>query len=221
MAFFPSVFDSKTPAIVHDKKSPNTLVSTIRAGVIGLSMLIINPTLLYAQDKTMDLSQRITDLPQHISDLQIQKVKVILVDPGSYFRAPLNEDTLGKAGCIYSTRDPFVVINLKSILKRNEVTAVADFVLRSDLGWEYPFLLRNGIYLTLIDGTVVKLFFDDGDSRQNVVSGIFKHPLNFKNTSFTALNSLPQDIRKWASAFAVLDAKSPDKVATCGAAIHP
>ncbi|WP_295748386.1 hypothetical protein [Undibacterium sp.] len=213
MAFFSSVFNRKTPAIVHDKKFLNTLATTIRAGVIGLTMLTINPTLLYAQDKKMDLSQQ-------ISSLQVQLATVVLVPEMWSFYAPLNEASLLESGCIYNARDPLIIAGLKDILIRSELKVVTDFVVKPEISWGYPFDLRNGIFLTLTDGTVVKFLFGYGDNSQNAVQGILKNPLAFKSTSFSALNSLPQDMRKWAPKFAVLDAQNPDMVANCLAAIH-
>lgn len=169
-------------------------------------MLVICPISICAERQPMEISS-------HIAGLDIQQATVILVPPSWLSYARLNEETLRKIGCVYNTSDKKFITDLKSILERNDI--------KTAIGSHASFELRNGIFLTLADGTTVKWLFGQKYSGQSTVPGTFNHLPAYKDLSFTAADSLPKDLTNWALEANILDVQNAETRANCAREMHP
>ena len=151
---------------------------TVRLALCSI-LLLVGTSYAEEKDKTMELFQQINSLQT------TQIATVFLVPPDVSFRVQLNENLLRKWGCTYTTRDHSSIASLVGILERADVK-VAENETR-------PFDTRQGIFLTLADGTQVKLLLGQNFNGLSTVRGAFN------NTYVTAAASPPQDLSLWAT----------------------
>jgi len=170
--------------------------AAMRAASICAALMTIAPPTLHAEE-----AQSISNLSQHISDLPIKWVTVVLAKPSQQTYPPSYPVKPLVDGCVYVTNEKDLIASLQAIFKRNNITVAPDFAPGPNIIWPYPFLPRNSISLTLADQSVVNLKYDDGDIGRHLsaVNGIFIQSPHFKDTSFAASKSLAEDVRQWAA----------------------
>jgi len=117
----------------------------------------------------------------------VKAVRLILVDPYNWaFVTALDESSLNKAGCNYTTQDQKLISDMVDILRSANIKAAH--------GEELPKIWEpcEGIYILLANGTEVRFLFD-ARGAQEKIRGKFNEDL------ITADLSLPESLYKWAS----------------------
>ncbi|WP_156480118.1 hypothetical protein [Collimonas pratensis] len=189
------------------------VLATLILGCGLFSMQVFGQEISVSPDKLKESGGGTMDLPSYLASLQsIQEVTVSLAPSSWFFYGRLDENTLRKLGCSYSTRDPSLIAHFQDVLKKNEVKA--------SVNNESQFDVRNGIFLTLTDGTIVKILFGQKFSGLNTVQGTFNHSSANVDTSITAIDSLPKDLIQWALETGAPSAKNFDTKLNCLRTIH-
>jgi hypothetical protein len=189
------------------------LLATLTLGSALFSIQTFGQDTGVSSDKLKNSGDRTMDVSSYLASLQsIQEATVSLAPSSWLFYGRLDENTLRKLGCSYSTRDPSMIAHLQDILKQNEVKAAVNK--------ESQFDARNGIFLTLSDGTIIKILFGQQFSELNTVQGTFNHSSTNVSLSVTAIDSLPQDLVKWALETGAPSAQNFETRLNCLRTIH-
>lgn len=189
------------------------LLAAITLGCALFSLQTFGQNISISPDKLKDSGDRTMNVSSPLTGLQsIQEATVSLAPSSWLFYGRLDGNTLRKLGCSYSTRDPSMIAHLQDILKQNEVKDVTNK--------ESQFDVRNGIFLTLADGTFIKILFGQQFAGLNTVQGMFNHSSTSVNLSVTALDSLPQDLAKWALETGAPSAQNFETRLNCLRTIH-
>ncbi|WP_211444690.1 hypothetical protein [Collimonas humicola] len=189
------------------------LLATLTLGCVLFSMQTFGQNISASTDKLKDSEDQTTDLSSRLASLRsIQEATVSLAPSSWLFYGRLDENKLRKLGCSYSTRDPSMIAHLQNILKKNEVKAT--------INKESQFDARNGIFLILADGTIIKILFGQQFSGLNTVQGTFNHSSTNVNLSVAAIDSLPQDLVNWAVETGAPSAKNFETRLNCLRTIH-
>lgn len=152
-----------------------------------------------ASTKALD----VVDVSQHTSANFIQQIKdintaqsatVILVPPNWAFRITLTELALKKGGCRFSTNDRSNIISLLNLLNQMDIKKAMHVA----SSWEPE--PREGIYLTLANGSEVKFLFGQRFADHDTVRGIFSDSSANPAQYITAHESFPQKLLEWAAA---------------------
>jgi len=189
------------------------VLATIMLGCALFSMQIFGQDISASPDKLKGSEDRTMDLSSHLASLQsIQEATVSLAPSSWLLYGRLDEKTLRKLGCSYSTRDPSMIARLQDILKQSEIKAAANK--------ESKFDVRNGIFLTLADGTIIKILFGQQFSGLNTVQGTFNRSSTNVNLFVTAIDSLPNDLIQWALETGAPSAQNFETRLNCLRTIH-
>lgn len=132
----------------------------------------------------------IQQLDQQLDFLRSVKFARLVVDV-PYSESPflLTESDLKKRGCSYSTQDVKLIANIVHILKTANITANA----HGTNAWS----VRDGVYLTLRNGTEIKLLLAQYYRNRDVVVG------SLNGVTVTANSSLPKDLFQWAASVGI------------------
>ncbi len=117
---------------------------------------------------------------------------VILMPTGVSFNHMMGEDTLISLGCTFDTSNTSRISSLIKILKNANIrnaNHTDDFL---------EFEPREGIYLTLDNGTFVKFLFGRAYTDGDHVTGTFSHMPLIKRQFVTGKQSLLHDLFDWA-----------------------
>ena len=116
---------------------------------------------------------------------------VFLVPPMALFRDALDEGRMQAASCRYVTADPAAVRALADLLRSADLVD-APVYQRPDI--------REGVYLTLDDGTQLKLLLQDNLGGRSPVTGVAEVTVGgeIRSTAVVARPTLAANVRGWA-----------------------
>ncbi len=120
---------------------------------------------------------------------------VLLVPPMTVYRSNVTENRLESVACRYATSDPTAVRALVGLFRNADVSV--DRV--------YQTLdLREGVYLTMADGSLLKFFLQDNFGGTLPVKGLAETSASgtVQSMTITAKRTLAMDLRAWATKFA-------------------
>lgn len=117
---------------------------------------------------------------------------VYLVPPMALFRMALDEPQMQSASCRYTTAAPVAIRALVGLLRASDISG-NEVYQRPDL--------REGIYLTLADGTQLKLLLQDNFGGKLPVRGVAETSTggDLQTVSVTARSTLATAVRVWAA----------------------
>ncbi len=132
------------------------------------------------------------DLPTLIGSTDTaSSATVYLVPPMAVFTTTLDEGHMQLSACRYTTSDPASVRALVALLAGAGVAGTPLYQ-RPDV--------REGVYLTLTDGSQLKFLLQDNNGSRLPVIGVAENSTSGSSTrvSVTARRDLALDLRKWA-----------------------
>ncbi|MEO8935325.1 MAG: hypothetical protein ABI277_15345 [Burkholderiaceae bacterium] len=117
---------------------------------------------------------------------------VYLVPPMALFRMALDEPRMQSASCRYTTTDPAAIRALVGLLRASDISG-NEVYQRPDV--------REGIYLTLADGTQFKLLLQDNFGGKLPVRGVAEtsNGGDLHTVSVTTKSTLATAVREWAA----------------------
>ena len=120
---------------------------------------------------------------------------VLLVPPMTLYRSNVTENRLESVACRYATADPAAVRALVALFRNADVSV--DRVYQS-------LDLREGVYLTMGDGSLLKFFLQDNFGGTLPVRGLAETSSSgtVQSMTITAKRTLAADLRAWAAKFA-------------------
>lgn len=130
---------------------------------------------------------------------------VLLVPPMTLYRTRIDEGRLENAGCRYATSDPVAIRALVGLFRNADVSV--DRV--------YQTLdLREGVYLTMDDGSLLKFFLQDNMGGNLPVKGVAETSASgsVRSMTITGRRTLAVDLRTWAAKFVAAGNGTCDRV---------
>lgn len=155
--------------------------SALRASLVGACLLASAST------------AHALDLPAALGQIDgATSATLYLVPPMAIFGTSLDEARMQAASCRYATSDRTAIAALTRLIAAGGVTGSAVYQ-RPDM--------REGVYLTLADGAVLKIFLQDNNGGGLPVGGIAEQANggNLQRVAITASKTLSADLRRWAT----------------------
>ncbi len=117
---------------------------------------------------------------------------VLLVPSMALYRNRIDEGRLESAGCRYATSDPAAIHALVGLFKGADISVDAVYQALD---------LREGVYLTLSDGSLLKFFLQDNFGGRLPVKGQAETSAagEVHSMTVTARQTLAADLRTWAA----------------------
>jgi hypothetical protein len=121
-------------------------------------------------------------------------VTVYLVPPMMLYRAALDEARMQEQSCRYATSEPAGIRAVVKLLKAANVETSAVY---------QSLDLREGVYLTMADGSQSTFVFQDNHGGRTPVLGVAGSSGGgiFQTTAVIANQNLSEDLREWAVQF--------------------
>ena len=119
---------------------------------------------------------------------------MLLVPPMSIYRDGLTEVSLHHEGCRHETSDAKAVGALVALLESSKIATVPVF--------QQPDV-REGVYLSLADGSRLAFFFADNNGGRLPVQGIVEtsNAGILQSSAVTAAPTLSTDLRQWSATY--------------------
>ncbi len=120
------------------------------------------------------------------------RATVFLVPPMALFRNALDERGMQAASCRYVTADPAALRALVGLVRTAYMVGTPVYQ-RPDI--------REGVYLTLDDGSLLKLLIQDNLGGRSPVAGIAEVDVggDLRSTAVVARQTLASNLRGWAA----------------------
>ncbi len=134
------------------------------------------------------------DLPALIGQADTAtQVSVALVPSMMRFRIVLDENAMRRFACRFDSVDPAAIHALVALFEKAGL-AVQPMYQKPDI--------REGVYLTLADGSRLSFFLQDNFGGRSPVIGVVESYAagTLQSVAFTARSTLAGDVRDWASA---------------------
>ena len=117
---------------------------------------------------------------------------VLLVPSMTFYRNDVTESRLESVGCRYATSDPAAIRSLVGLFKAADVSVDPVYQALD---------LREGVYLTMSDGSLLKFFLQDNFGGRLPVKGRAETSASgeVRSMTVTARQTLATDLRAWAA----------------------
>lgn len=117
---------------------------------------------------------------------------VLLVPSMTFYRTRVDENRIERVACRYATSDPAAIRALVALFKAADVGVDPVYQVLD---------LREGVYLTLGDGSLLKFFLQDNFGGALPVRGLAETSASgtVQSMAITAKRSLAADLRSWAA----------------------
>ena len=117
---------------------------------------------------------------------------VLLVPSMTFYRTRVDETRLEQVGCRYATSDPASIRTLVGLFRSAGVSVDPVYQVLD---------LREGVYLTMSDGTLLKFFLQDNFGGGLPVKGVAETSAagSVQSMTITAQKTLATDLRAWAA----------------------
>lgn len=117
---------------------------------------------------------------------------VLLVPSMTFYRTRVDETRLERVGCRYATSDPASIRTLVGLFRTAGVSVDPVYQVLD---------LREGVYLTLSDGSLLKFFLQDNFGGSLPVKGLAETSAAgaVQSMTITAQKTLAADLRAWAA----------------------
>ena len=141
----------------------------------------------------------VPNAPRYLAHLlsaqPIIAAEVALISDGNAYRIDVNEDMLHGVGCTYHSLDPAQIRRLLGILK-SSAKLVPSYRLK--IGES-----RNGVFLTLADGSKIKLMFSQNFQNDDHIDGILYNSADQSSLKIALRKNLQPELYQWAMHYAL------------------